>query len=148
MSFVSFVVIRPVNHLTITTQRDGPVEYLTLNRPDVRNAFNERAIEEIAQWTAGIRERSSDVRAVVLGGAGQVFCAGADLSWMSRMIHYTEEENLRDAMAMSRMFAALDELPMPLIGRVHGAPLGGGRALPPSAISSWPKNGPCLDSPK
>ena len=129
MSFVSFVVIRPVNHLTITTQRDGPVEYLTLNRPDVRNAFNEQAIEELTQWTAGIRERSRDLRAVVLGGAGQVFCAGADLSWMSRMIHYTEEENLRDAMAMSRMFAALDELPMPLIGRVHGAALGGGAGL-------------------
>jgi methylglutaconyl-CoA hydratase len=58
-----------------------------------------------------------------------MFCAGADLSWMSKMIHYTEEENLRDAMAMSRMFAALDELPMPLIGRVHGAALGGGAGL-------------------
>jgi methylglutaconyl-CoA hydratase len=113
----------------LTTKREGPVEYLTLNRPDVRNAFNEQAIEELAQWAAGMRERSPDVRAVVLGGAGAVFCAGADVSWMSKMIHYTEEENLRDAMAMSGMFAALDELPVPLIGRVQGAALGGGAGL-------------------
>jgi methylglutaconyl-CoA hydratase len=113
----------------LTIKREGPVEYLTLNRPDVRNAFNEQAIEEIAQWAAGMRERSRDVRVAVLGGAGPVFCAGADVSWMSKMIHYTEEENLRDAMAMSGMFAALDELPVALIGRVHGAALGGGAGL-------------------
>jgi methylglutaconyl-CoA hydratase len=107
--FVSFAVIQPVNHPTITTRREGPVEYLTLNRPDVRNAFNEQAIEEITLWAARLRESSGDLRAVVLGGAGPVFCAGADLSWMSKMIDYTEEENLRDATAMSGMFAALDE---------------------------------------
>ena len=113
----------------LTTRREGPVEYLTLNRPDVRNAFNSQTIEEITQWAAGLQERSRDVRTVVLGGAGKVFCAGADVSWMSKMIHYTEEENLRDATAMSGMFAALDELPVPLIGRVHGAALGGGAGL-------------------
>jgi methylglutaconyl-CoA hydratase len=116
-------------HQYLTTKRDGPVEYLTLNRPDVRNAFNEQAIEEITHWAAGFPEHSRDVRAVVLGGAGHVFCAGADLSWMTKMIHYTEEENLRDATAMSGMFGALDELPVPLIGRVHGAALGGGAGL-------------------
>jgi len=126
---VSFAVIQPVNSPTITTRREGPVEYLTLNRPDVRNAFNEQAIEEITLWAARLRESSGDLRAVVLGGAGPVFCAGADLSWMSKMIDYTEEENLHDATAMSGMFAALDELPVPLIGRVHGAALGGGAGL-------------------
>jgi len=113
----------------LTTKREGPIEYLTLHRPDVRNAFNEQTIEEIAKWAAGMRQRSGDVRGVVLGGAGPVFCAGADVSWMSKMIHYTEEENLRDAMAMSGMFEALDELPVPLIGRVQGAALGGGAGL-------------------
>ena len=113
----------------LTTRREGPVEYLTLNRPEVRNAFNDQVIGEIAEWAARLAERSRDVRAVVLGGAGPVFCAGADVAWMSKMIHYTEEENLRDATAMARMFAALDELPVPLIGRIQGAALGGGAGL-------------------
>jgi methylglutaconyl-CoA hydratase len=58
-----------------------------------------------------------------------VFCAGADLAWMSKMVGYTREENVRDAEATALMYAALDALPMPLIGRVHGAALGGGAGL-------------------
>ena len=69
------------------------------------------------------------MRAVVIAGAGKMFCAGADVTWMAKTVHYTRDENQRDAMAMSRMFAALDELPVPLIGRVHGAALGGGAGL-------------------
>jgi methylglutaconyl-CoA hydratase len=69
------------------------------------------------------------VRVVVLAGAGPVFCAGADIAWMSRTIAYTEAENLRDASSLSYAFAALDRLPVPLIGRVHGAALGGGAGL-------------------
>jgi methylglutaconyl-CoA hydratase len=71
----------------------------------------------------------SSPRLVVLAGAGKTFCAGADVVWMSKTVQYTEEENLRDATAMSRMFQAIDELPMPVIGRVHGAALGGGAGL-------------------
>jgi methylglutaconyl-CoA hydratase len=70
-----------------------------------------------------------DIRAVVIAGAGKTFCAGADVTWMSKTVHYTEEENLRDAMAMSRMFAAINELPVAVIGRVQGAALGGGAGL-------------------
>ena len=117
----------PYGYLTI--RRDGPIEYLTLNRPEVRNAFNDQVIGEITEWAARLGDRSRDVRAVVLAGAGPVFCAGADVAWMSKMIHYTEEENLRDAMAMARMFASLDELPVPLIGRIQGAALGSGAGL-------------------
>ncbi len=124
----------------LSTKRDGAVEYLTLNRPEVRNAFNEEVIAELTAWTAAAAaaarpaSAASDannigLRVVVLAGAGKVFCAGADLTWMSKMVHYSEEENLRDATAMSRMFAALDALPVPLIGRVHGAALGGGCGL-------------------
>src|SRR3989454_3509230 len=115
----------------LATTRDGPVEYLTLNRPDVRNAFNEHVIAELTDWAAHTRDAAErrELRAVVLAGAGKVFCAGADVTWMSKMARYTEEENLRDAMAMSRMFAALDALPLPLIGRIHGAALGGGCGL-------------------
>jgi methylglutaconyl-CoA hydratase len=69
------------------------------------------------------------VRCVVLAGAGKMFCAGADVTWMSKMVSYTREENIRDAQAMARMFSALDTLPVPLIGRIHGAALGGGAGL-------------------
>jgi methylglutaconyl-CoA hydratase len=114
----------------LTTRREGGVEYLTLNRPDVRNAFNDRVIAELAEWAAKTALHLADApRAVVLAGAGKTFCAGADIAWMSKTIQYTEEENLRDAMAMSRMFNALNELPVPLVGRVHGAALGGGAGL-------------------
>jgi methylglutaconyl-CoA hydratase len=115
----------------LTTKRDGPVEYLTLNRPDVRNAFNEHVIADLTDWAARTREAAErhDVRVAVLAGAGKMFCAGADVTWMSKTVHYTEEENLRDATAMSQMFAALNELPLALIGRVQGAALGGGAGL-------------------
>lgn len=112
----------------LTTRRDGPVEHVTLNRPDVRNAFNEVVIEELTRW-AEATAADSAVRCGVLSGAGKVFCAGADLTWMSRMVSYTPEENVRDARAAAHMFSALDGLPFPLIGRVHGAALGGGSGL-------------------
>ena len=107
--------------------RSGPVVTVTLNRPDVRNAFNEDLIAELTEWAGGPLE--DGVRAAVLRGAGKVFCAGADLTWMSRMISYSREENVRDAHAMAAMFRALDTLPIQLIGRVHGAALGGGAGL-------------------
>jgi methylglutaconyl-CoA hydratase len=115
----------------LITDRDGPVEHLTLNRPDVRNAFNEQVIAELTAWAAATRESAarSGVRVVVLSGAGKTFCAGADVTWMARSISYTKDENARDAMAMSRMFGALDALPVPLVGRIHGAALGGGAGL-------------------
>jgi methylglutaconyl-CoA hydratase len=115
----------------LTTTRDGAVEYLTLNRPDVRNAFNAQMIAELADWAATVSEpaRRHDVRAVVLAGAGTVFCAGGDAKWMSSTIRYTEAENLRDTRAMAEMFVALDTLPVPLICRIHGAALGGGAGL-------------------
>jgi methylglutaconyl-CoA hydratase len=115
----------------LKTTRDGAIEYLTLNRPDVRNAFNEQVIAELIAWAAAARDSAArrDLRVVVLAGAGKGFCAGADVTWMSKTVHYTEEDNLRDAMAMSRMFAALNELPVPVVGRIHGAALGGGAGL-------------------
>jgi len=112
----------------LDVHRDGSVEYVTLNRPDVRNAFNEGTIKEITWWADAVAAKR-DVRAVVLAGAGSVFCAGADLEWMRRMAGYSHQENLDDASDMARMFHTLDKLPVPLIGRVHGAALGGGVGL-------------------
>jgi methylglutaconyl-CoA hydratase len=115
----------------LLSERDGPVERLTLNRPDVRNAFNEHVIAELTAWAEAITAMAAAARprVVVLAGAGATFCAGADVAWMAKMIGYTEAENVRDAEAMSRMFGALDTLAVPLIGRVHGAALGGGAGL-------------------
>ena len=112
----------------LTTRRETAVEHVTLNRPEVRNAFNEHVIEELTQW-AEATASDRRVRCAVLSGAGKVFCAGADLTWMSKMVSYTPDENVRDARAAARMFSALDSLSVPLIGRVHGAALGGGSGL-------------------
>lgn len=115
----------------LLTTRDGPVLRLTLNRPDVRNAFNEHVIAELTAWAAQAAAEPIEARprVVVLAGAGKMFCAGADVTWMAKTVSYTEDENIRDATAMSRMFAALDTLPMPMIGRIQGAALGGGAGL-------------------
>jgi methylglutaconyl-CoA hydratase len=109
-------------------RRDGPVEYLTLNRPDVRNAFNETVIAELTMWAERIVD-DEDVRVVVLAGAGPAFCAGADLTWMTRMAAYSHTDNVRDATAAAKMYSLIDRLPLPLIGRIHGAALGGGAGL-------------------
>jgi methylglutaconyl-CoA hydratase len=113
-------------HLDI--HHDGPVVRITLNRPDVRNAFDDVLIGELTDWAESVSP-AAGTRAAVLLGAGRAFCAGADLSWMSRMITYSHDENVRDARALGRMFSALNSLPIPLIGRIHGAALGGGAGL-------------------
>lgn len=105
----------------------GPVVTVTLDRPDVRNAFDEALVAELTAWARS--PIPSGARVAVLRGAGRAFCAGADLAWMSRMVSYSHADNVRDASAMAAMFEALDTLPLPLIGRVHGAALGGGAGL-------------------
>jgi methylglutaconyl-CoA hydratase len=109
-------------------RREGDVEYLSLNRPDVRNAFNDDVIAELTAWAAAARQDAA-LRVVVLSGEGKVFSAGADASWMARMIAYSREENVADATRMAEMFLALDTLPAALIGRIQGAALGGGAGL-------------------
>ncbi len=114
-----------MNTITVT---DGPFVTVTLNRPDVRNAFNEQLIAELTGW-ATEAAASKGIRAAILRGAGKTFCAGADVNWMAKTVTYTREENLADAERMRRMFQAIDELPFPVIGRIHGAALGGGAGL-------------------
>lgn len=113
---------------TIHVHRLANVDYVTLNRPDVRNAFDERVIAEMTAWAERAAADRS-LRAVVLSGAGASFCAGADLAWMAKMAEYTQEENLRDARAAAAMFSAIDTLPVPVIAQIHGAALGGGAGL-------------------
>jgi hypothetical protein len=135
----------------LTSQRRGAVEHLTLNRPDVRNAFNEEVIAELSAWAADVRTAAEhhDVRVAVLGGAGKTFSAGADIAWMSKTIAYTESENVRDATVMSRMFTALDELPVPLVGRRSSRRSRSRRwGVPPHVSSSSPARGSRRPGPK
>ena len=114
--------------MSLLISQDGPVARVTLNRPEVRNAFNEELIGQLTAWAESVTA-TGPARVAILAGAGPVFCAGADLTWMSKMVAYTHDENVRDARAMARMFEVLDRLPIPLIGRIHGAALGGGAGL-------------------
>lgn len=117
-----------MTYQTITVRREGAVVRLVLDRPTVRNAFNEELIGELTAW-AHEMATMTDVRCVVISGAGPVFCAGADLAWMARVAAFSHEENVKDARRAVDLFNALDRLPMAVIGRVHGAALGGGAGL-------------------
>lgn len=101
---------------------------VTLDRPDLHNAFNEVMIGELTDAIARLGE-SSEVRTIILSGEGKSFCAGADVNWMRRMVNYTFDENLADARVMSGMLQAIRNSPKPVIARVHGAAYGGGVGL-------------------
>jgi methylglutaconyl-CoA hydratase len=104
------------------------IAVVTLNRPEVHNAFDQRMIAEL---TGALRrlDRDSSVRAIVLAGAGKSFCAGADLNWMREMATYSPAQNLADANALARMLVALNRMSKPTIARVHGPAYGGGVGL-------------------
>ena len=113
---------------SVLIERDGPILRLTLNRPEVRNAFDEQVIRALASAAIAAAD-DREVRVVVLGGKGKSFCAGADIGWMAKAIAYSRQENLSDAEDMARVMERLDTLPMPVIGRVQGSALGGGVGL-------------------
>ena len=101
---------------------------ITLNRPEVKNAFNAEMIHEITEMFTSINNEDN-IKAVILKGEGSVFCAGADLVWMKSMIKYSYEENILDSRKLWDMFAALKNCRHPLIGQVHGAVFGGGLGI-------------------
>lgn len=111
----------------IVERKDG-VGRVTLNRPDVRNAFDDALIALLATTFAQL-DADASVRVVVLAGNGPAFCAGADLNWMKRMAGYSYDENVRDARALADMLATLDRLDKPTIARVHGPAFAGGTGL-------------------
>lgn len=106
----------------------GHVATVTMNRPEVRNAFNDEVIAELSEAFTRLGEDAS-VRAVVLAAEGPAFCAGADLNWMRRMADYTREENLADAAQLAFMLRTLYECPKPTIARVQGDVYAGGMGL-------------------
>lgn len=105
---------------------DRGVGVLTLNRPDVRNAFDADLIAGISRTVA---ELPDTVRVLVLRGEGKVFSAGADLNWMRSMKDFSYEENVEDSRQLRRMFELLDACPVPVVGRIHGAAIAGATGL-------------------
>lgn len=113
--------------LQVTVDNRG-VASVTMDRPEARNAFDDRLVAELSQATDRL-SRDETVRVVVLSGAGGVFSAGADLAGMRSMIDRTLGENLADASRVNALLRALWDLPKPLIGRVNGHAMGGGAGL-------------------
>lgn len=111
---------------TIRVERDAGIVTINLARPDVRNAFNETLIHELIQAFTSITDND---RVVILQGDGSVFCAGADLQMMQAAVTNTAEQNLSDARSMAKVFEVVDRCVVPVIGRIHGAAMGGGLGL-------------------
>ena len=110
----------------IRTETCGGVTTIRLSRPEVRNALNDVLIAEL---TSTVTSLPIETRVLVLAGEGPAFCSGADAEWMKRSKSFTREENLRDAVSVSSLLQAVDECPVPVVGRIHGAALGGGAGL-------------------
>lgn len=118
----------PVPDPVLRIEREGPRARVVLDRPAVRNAFNAELIARLHQSFVELGADSS-VAVIVLQGEGKVFCGGADINWMRDALALSEDDNLRDAAAMSDMLRAIDRCPKPVIARVHGAALAGGTGL-------------------
>lgn len=116
------------NYRHIESEQRGPARWLWLNRPEVRNAFNEELIADIAQAFADV-EASAETRVVVVAARGPAFCAGADLNWMRAMAEFSHADNHADALKVARMFHAVHSCSRPVIARVQGDAYGGGVGL-------------------
>jgi methylglutaconyl-CoA hydratase len=110
----------------LSAEMRGPVLTLTLDRPEVRNAFN---AELIARLTEAFATPPAGTRAIVLRGNGPAFCGGGDLNWMSEAASFTEEQNYEDALKLALLFETMVECPALVIARVHGPAFGGGCGL-------------------
>jgi methylglutaconyl-CoA hydratase len=106
----------------------GPIATVTLNRPEVHNAFDEQLIAELTLAFADLGKDSS-VRVIVLAATGESFSAGGDLNWMRRMAGYDRDENIADAETVAAMFRTIDECPKPTIAKVQGSAFAGGTGL-------------------
>jgi len=114
---------------TILYEMDECIARVTLNRPEIHNAFNDTMLTELIEVFQDLQDRKGQIRVVILTGNGKSFCAGADLHWMKKMINYSYEENLEDSNRVSECMHRLYTLPQPTIARVNGAAIGGGMGL-------------------
>lgn len=106
-------------------EKDKGVKEVWLNRPELHNAFNAELIEEMISTFESFKNE----RLIILSGKGSSFCAGADLNWMKAMKNYTKEENFNDSKRLAKMFSAINDCNVPVLGRVNGHALGGGVGL-------------------
>lgn len=104
------------------------VARVTLNRPEIHNAFDDTLIAELTDVFRQLNQDNS-VRLAVISGNGKSFCAGGDLNWMRKMKDYSRNENIEDSSRLEEMFATISGFSNPLLGVVHGAAMGGGSGL-------------------
>lgn len=110
----------------LIVDEDGPVLRVTLDRPDVRNAFNDELIAALSDLFSNL---ALGTRAVVLAGNGPAFCAGGDLQWMKKAAGYSEQQNFEDALRLARLFESICRSHAVVISKVHGPAFGGGCGL-------------------
>jgi methylglutaconyl-CoA hydratase len=119
---------KPDKFQTILVNIEGQTAWVTLNRPDIHNAFNSLMISELYKAFSWI-ENNEIIRVVVLTGAGRSFCAGADLNWMREVIKYSFEQNLQESRQIADVLHKIYALPKPTIAMVNGTAIGGGTGL-------------------
>jgi len=117
-----------MDYLTLTVTISDCIGHVTLNRPELRNAFNEHSIAELALAFDELG-RHELVRAIVLCANGPAFCAGADLNWMKKMAGYSDSENRADAMRLADMLRTIYTCPKPVVAKVQGDCYAGGMGL-------------------
>jgi methylglutaconyl-CoA hydratase len=113
---------------TLRVEREGPRARVVLDRPEIRNAFNNEMLADLREVFPALGEDPT-VRVVVLAGEGPAFCAGADLHWMRRVREQTYEQNYSESLELAEALRAIYACPKPVIGRIHGAAVGGGTGL-------------------
>ena len=115
-------------YTTINFTTGNGIAHITLNRPEIRNAFNEVMIAEL---TDAFREagKMEDIRVIILKGEGKSFCAGADLNWMRDVSQYSYDQNFAESYRLSECFYSIYSSPKPTIAVVHGAAIGGANGL-------------------
>jgi len=117
-----------MNYQTLLIDIQNQVATVTLNRPDAHNAFNDVLIKDLHGAFTGLA-KDTNLRAIVVTGAGPSFCAGGDLNWMKQAASYSREENIRDAKALHETLLSIVQCPKPVIAKVNGPALGGGMGL-------------------
>jgi methylglutaconyl-CoA hydratase len=110
---------------TVKIHLDGPIARVSFCRPEVHNAFNDTLIYEMTDLFSSLKQ-DNNLRVIVLTGEGKSFCAGADLNWMRRVKDYSFEKNLEESLALADLFWLIYSMPVPVVGRINGAAIGGG----------------------
>lgn len=113
---------------SILIEKENKVTKVILNRPDVHNAFNDVMINELLEVFNSIK-KDTKTRVIVITGSGKSFCAGADLSWMKKIVNYSYEENLKESLELAELFYTINSSAQPTIARVNGAVIAGGTGL-------------------